>query len=55
MAKPVKRKAVMYLKSEPKFNRCHYGTGDLEKTIGSEENLEAAKPYIEKTNQKSGS
>lgn len=33
----------------------HYGTGDLEMTIKSEEDLEIAKPYIEKAYQKVGS
>lgn len=33
----------------------HYGTGDLEMTIKSEEDFEIAKPYIEKAYQKVGS
>lgn len=53
------QKIILYIKLKPetivelpKFARDvrnigHYGTGDLEITIKSEEDLEAAKPYIE--------
>ncbi|RLC76756.1 MAG: hypothetical protein DRJ03_28015, partial [Chloroflexi bacterium] len=61
-----KQKVTLYLKVNPKeipgppgisrdvSNIGHYGTGDLEITLKSQDDFETAMPFIEKAYQKVG-